>query len=217
VPQSIGFTGHVNDVDTGLVYMQQRYYDPIAGRFLSVDPVTTDAKTGGHFNRYVYADNNPYKYTDPDGRSPVHAGLKALDLAVSAIDIMSAFHTGGAGAGLRATLETVLAPPGAKVLGKIAGVVGDATKVAREATTTVRTTRSGETAMRTTNADGSVVDVSPTRVKEYVPNTHPNAPPGTLDKVKFEDALPGSKGYKRAPTNEELKKLEEVKKPEPKQ
>jgi uncharacterized protein RhaS with RHS repeats len=52
------------------LYMQQRYYDPIAGRFLSVDPVTTDAKTGGHFNRYAYADNNPYKYTDPDGRSP---------------------------------------------------------------------------------------------------------------------------------------------------
>lgn len=26
--------------------MQQRYYDPIAGRFLSVDPVVTDANTG---------------------------------------------------------------------------------------------------------------------------------------------------------------------------
>ncbi len=30
------FTGHVNDAETGLVYMQQRYYDPIAGRFLSL-------------------------------------------------------------------------------------------------------------------------------------------------------------------------------------
>ncbi|MBX9625391.1 MAG: hypothetical protein K2X82_16415, partial [Gemmataceae bacterium] len=41
-PAGIGFTGHVNDADTGLVYMQQRYYDPLAGRFLSVDPVVTD-------------------------------------------------------------------------------------------------------------------------------------------------------------------------------
>ena len=49
-------------------YMQQRYYDPIAGRFLSTDPVTTDEETGESFNRYVYAENNPYKYTDPDGR-----------------------------------------------------------------------------------------------------------------------------------------------------
>jgi hypothetical protein len=48
--------------------MQQRYHDPIAGRFLSVDPVTTDAKTGDSFNRYVYGNSNPFKYTDPDGR-----------------------------------------------------------------------------------------------------------------------------------------------------
>jgi uncharacterized protein RhaS with RHS repeats len=51
--------------------MQQRYYDPIAGRFLSVDPVTTDSGSGGHFNRYVYAENNPYKFKDPDGRAVV--------------------------------------------------------------------------------------------------------------------------------------------------
>ena len=66
---TIGFTGHVNDAETGLVYMQQRYYDPVAGRFLSIDPVTTDANTGGSFNRYAYAGNNPYTYIDPDGRA----------------------------------------------------------------------------------------------------------------------------------------------------
>jgi RHS repeat-associated protein len=69
VTPTIGFTGHVNDSDTGLVYMQQRYYDPVAGRFLSVDPVVTDANTGGSFSRYNYAANNPYRYTDPDGRA----------------------------------------------------------------------------------------------------------------------------------------------------
>ncbi|MFA7321840.1 MAG: RHS repeat-associated core domain-containing protein [Dokdonella sp.] len=31
-----GFTGHVTDAATGLTYMQQRYYDPLAGRFLSL-------------------------------------------------------------------------------------------------------------------------------------------------------------------------------------
>ena len=56
---TIGFTGHVNDSDTGLTYMQQRYYDPVAGRFLSIDPVTTDANTGASFNRYTYANINP--------------------------------------------------------------------------------------------------------------------------------------------------------------
>ena len=68
VPNELGFTGHVNDPDTGLVYMQQRYYDPIAGRFLSIDPITTDADTGARFNLYESAHSNPYRYTDPDGR-----------------------------------------------------------------------------------------------------------------------------------------------------
>jgi RHS repeat-associated protein len=64
---AIGFTGHVQDAETDLVYMQQRYYDPMAGRFLSVDPIVTDTNTGNGFGRYVYAENNPLRYTDPDG------------------------------------------------------------------------------------------------------------------------------------------------------
>jgi len=68
-PNSLGFTGHVNDANTGLTYMQQRYYDPIAGRFLSVDPIVADSDTGGSFGRYHYAGNNPYRNMDPDGRS----------------------------------------------------------------------------------------------------------------------------------------------------
>lgn len=80
---TIGFTGHVNDADTGLTYMQQRYYDPVAGRFLSIDPVSTDASTGGSFNRYAYAANNPYRYIDPDGRAietPWDAANVAMDI-----------------------------------------------------------------------------------------------------------------------------------------
>jgi RHS repeat-associated protein len=63
-----GYTGHVRDQASGLNYMQQRYYDPAIGRFLSVDPVTADPNTGGNFNRYKYAGNNPYRFFDPDGR-----------------------------------------------------------------------------------------------------------------------------------------------------
>lgn len=63
--QGPGYTGHVTDAATGLSYMQQRYYDPIAGRFLSMDSVPAGS---GSSNRYWYANNNPFKNVDPDGR-----------------------------------------------------------------------------------------------------------------------------------------------------
>ncbi len=66
-----GYTGHVMDQATGLTYMQQRYYDPQVGRFLSADPMASDMNNGWNFNRYNYAANNPYKFTDPDGRQRV--------------------------------------------------------------------------------------------------------------------------------------------------
>lgn len=64
----IGFTGHLQDEDLGLTYMQARYYDPLIGRFYSNDPVGyTSANPVMSFNRYLYVNNNPYKYTDPNG------------------------------------------------------------------------------------------------------------------------------------------------------
>lgn len=57
--------------------MQARYYDPVASRFLSVDPVAASAES---VNRYWYANNNPYKLIDPDGRNPLNP-LDAYDFA----------------------------------------------------------------------------------------------------------------------------------------
>ncbi len=67
--EGVGFTGHVMDARTGLVYMQQRYYDAGLGAFLSSDPMSADTRIGWNFNRYNYGASNPYKYTDPDGRA----------------------------------------------------------------------------------------------------------------------------------------------------
>lgn len=64
-----GYTGHVTDSGTGLSYMQQRYYDAGLGIFLSVDPIAAYSHQGVGQNRYWYANQSPYKFTDPDGRS----------------------------------------------------------------------------------------------------------------------------------------------------
>lgn len=69
VPNGPGFTGHVSDADTGLVYMQARYYDPDIGRFISADPIAPKQGDSFSFNLYAYADNNPIMKIDPSGRN----------------------------------------------------------------------------------------------------------------------------------------------------
>lgn len=62
-----GYTGHVHDPETGLIYMQQRYYDPETQHFISVDPIAPTPGNIYNFNRYAYANNNPMTYIDPTG------------------------------------------------------------------------------------------------------------------------------------------------------
>ena len=91
----VGFTGHIKERDkidpvnqfllsaTGLnpcifysknCTVQARYYDPVMGRFLSIDPVTfLDEKNPGYFNRYSYTFNDPINMIDPDGERVVFA------------------------------------------------------------------------------------------------------------------------------------------------
>lgn len=84
--QGIGYTGHVQDGATGLTYMQQRYYDPQVGAFLSVDPVTALSAPVGQFHRYRYADGNPYRFLDPDGRYRCEAGKPRCDTIRDSIE-----------------------------------------------------------------------------------------------------------------------------------
>jgi RHS repeat-associated protein len=61
------YAGHRRNEDTDLFYMQARWYDPGAGRFLSVDPLLGPGSPESH-NPYSYADNNPIARFDPTGR-----------------------------------------------------------------------------------------------------------------------------------------------------
>lgn len=80
----LGYTGHLEDPDLGLTYMQQRFYDPVIGRFYSNDPVGFSTKTPVTFSRYAYANNNPYKFTDPDGMCSKAPNATARDMCQSA-------------------------------------------------------------------------------------------------------------------------------------
>ena len=59
-----GFTGREWDSQLELYYYRARFYDPIAGRFISQDPIRFAA---GDTNLYRYVGNNPLDFTDPSG------------------------------------------------------------------------------------------------------------------------------------------------------
>ncbi|WP_448097664.1 RHS repeat-associated core domain-containing protein [Luteibacter yeojuensis] len=64
----VGYTGHVQDADIDLIYMQARYYDAYTGRFLSTDSSVPAAGAVFKFSRMAYADLSPLNHIDPDGR-----------------------------------------------------------------------------------------------------------------------------------------------------
>ncbi len=66
--ESKGYIGERHDAETGFVFLNSRYYDPIIGRTLSpdwFDPVQPGVGT----NRYSYSLNDPINQSDPSGHS----------------------------------------------------------------------------------------------------------------------------------------------------
>ncbi len=87
----VGSLGHPSDDETGLVYMQARYYDPVIGRFASEDP----SKDGP--NWFAYCSNDPVNCIDPDGRysRPVRARFWTAGTMMVLVALL-AIEAGGA-------------------------------------------------------------------------------------------------------------------------
>ena len=64
----IRYRGYFYDVETGLYYLNARYYDPELCRFISADETQyLDPQTVNGLNLYAYCGNNPVMYVDPTG------------------------------------------------------------------------------------------------------------------------------------------------------
>ena len=62
------YRGYFYDVETGLYYLQTRYYDPETSRFITIDGISyINLATINGLNLYAYCGNNPVMRTDGTG------------------------------------------------------------------------------------------------------------------------------------------------------
>ena len=132
------YTGKQEDKATGLSYFGARWYDPVIGRFTGIDPVGFKEGNIQSFNRYAYANNNPYLFVDPDGNESVRntsgqlvnmtpvpgysAPMRTADKAVTAIGLAM-----GVGE-IKALLSWGAGKLAAKGAAKDIGILRDAAK-----------------------------------------------------------------------------------------
>lgn len=113
----------------GMYYYGARGYSPSVGAFAAMDPAGVSLNNPHSVNRYVYANNNPIHYVDPNGESPLDVAFliydvgkfgvavyrgwswcrRAVDVGISVLGVMSpvlgtsqmlkAARTAGAGSG----------------------------------------------------------------------------------------------------------------------
>jgi RHS repeat-associated protein len=138
-----GYTGHEQLNEFNLINMNARLYDPTVGRMLSPDNYVSVGGSQG-LNRYTYANNNPLKYTDPDGNFwhiAIGAGIGGLvngfmhidkpggfwkGFAIGAVAGALTAATGGLAAGYYATGTAAGAWVGATTGIYSSGVIGGA-------------------------------------------------------------------------------------------
>jgi len=79
------FTGEYLDIETGMVYLRHRFYNPLTGRFITEDPFwgvhnmqSSIAAIRQSTNLYVYVMNNPMMFIDPSGLAAVFSSFNAM-------------------------------------------------------------------------------------------------------------------------------------------
>ena len=74
----IRYRGYYYDAETGLYYLQSRYYDTSTRRFLNADTLL-GANAGAAYNLFAYCGNNPVNAQDDNGQYPVEVNEKSYE------------------------------------------------------------------------------------------------------------------------------------------
>jgi RHS repeat-associated protein len=65
------YRGYVYDTETGLYYLQSRYYNPEISRFINADAFVSTGQGILGNNMFAYCGNNPVMYIDAAGNEPI--------------------------------------------------------------------------------------------------------------------------------------------------
>ena len=94
------YRGYVYDTETGLYYLQSRYYNPETGRFINADNSISNSFESVHgYNLFAYCFNNPVNMNDSSGSWPKWLEKVAKVVAVAAVVVTAAIVVAVATAG----------------------------------------------------------------------------------------------------------------------
>ena len=122
------YRGYVYDTETGLYYLQSRYYNPETGRFINADNLVDTEDLLGE-NLFAYCANNPVNHQDPSGHS--FLGIIALNFARVAVTAIAAIAVAGL------TVAAVNSPSAKKAANTIANGITKAYTKAKETVSNV--------------------------------------------------------------------------------
>ena len=79
------YRGYYYDAESGLYYLQSRYYDPQTGRFINADGVGGKVGELGSHNIFAYCENNPIHRFDPIGQAWYDAICRGISTVLDMI------------------------------------------------------------------------------------------------------------------------------------
>lgn len=83
------FTGEQYDPGVGFYYLRARFYNPLVGRFMTMDEWEGNLVRPLTLNKYLYADGNPTTFVDPSG----YFSLMELNITTAIRGILSTIAT----------------------------------------------------------------------------------------------------------------------------
>ena len=127
------YRGYVYDVETGLYYLQSRYYDPQMGRFINADGIgyLGTSRNLTSYNLFAYCGNNPVMGYDPMGEWTFSIDFSFFVVCIGGMSytyslVLLAPPTGGASLGALAISASTITAAGEATICIGTVIVGDA-------------------------------------------------------------------------------------------